>query len=104
MEYAHDTFITVGPIVERARATWVARLSRRYNQDFAPLADRYGVFGPPDRCVEQLARFVEAGCRHFLFDVVGEPEAEQEQLEMIASEIVPRFRKPVDAERGPRND
>src|SRR6266704_981800 len=55
--HAHLTFITVGPDYERARDTWVRLLSKRYAQDFGPLADKYGIIGTPAQCAEQLERF-----------------------------------------------
>lgn len=89
--YAHLAFITVGRDFEAARDAWVSRLSRRYNQDFRPLADRYGVIGTPAECIEQLERFVEAGCGYFLLSATGDPEDEPEQLERIAADILPHF-------------
>ncbi|MFQ5829498.1 MAG: LLM class flavin-dependent oxidoreductase [Candidatus Methylomirabilia bacterium] len=90
---AHLTFITVGKDHDRARATWVGRLSKRYNQDFGPLAEKYGFIGSPSRCIEQIERFVEAGCRHFLLNAICDVPAEGEQFEMMASEILPHFKK-----------
>jgi len=89
---AHLTFITVGRDYEAAKATWIRLLSRRYAQDFAPLAERYGIIGTPSQCAEQLERFVEAGCRYFLMNPIVEAEEERAQIEAIAAEIVPRFR------------
>jgi probable F420-dependent oxidoreductase len=89
---AHLTFITVDRDPDRARAAWVARLSRRYAQDFGPLADRYGVIGTPEQCAERLERFREAGCRYFLLNAICEPAEEREQLETIAAEVLPRLR------------
>jgi probable F420-dependent oxidoreductase len=89
---AHLTFITVDRDVARARATWIGRLSRRYAQDFTPLADKYGVIGGPARCLETLDRFRAAGCRYFLLNPICEPEAERDQIETIAAEILPALR------------
>lgn len=88
---AHLTFITVGRDGDRARRQWIERISKRYAQDFTPLADRYGVFGTPDQCVEQLDRFRRAGCSYFILSPSCPPEEEREQLEMMAAEILPRF-------------
>ena len=90
---AHLTFITVGRDYEQARAAWVARLSKRYAQDFGPLAERYGVIGTPAQCAERLEAFRAAGCSCFLINPICEPPEEREQLETIAAEILPRFRK-----------
>jgi len=89
---AHLTFITVGRDRERARATWVARLSERYAQDFGPLADRYGVIGTPEQCAERLEEFRAAGCTYFLLNPICPPAEEREQLEQIAAEVLPRLR------------
>ena len=76
-----------------AKAAWVKRLTKRYNQDFAPLAEKYGFIGPPARCMEQIERFIEAGCRHFILNAICEVPDEVEQLELLASEVLPHFRK-----------
>jgi alkanesulfonate monooxygenase SsuD/methylene tetrahydromethanopterin reductase-like flavin-dependent oxidoreductase (luciferase family) len=89
---AHLVFITLGRDWERARAVWVEGLSRRYAQDFGPLAKKYGVLGTPEQCVAELERFHDAGCRYFILNVIADPADEPEQLERIATEIVPRFR------------
>ncbi|MBI4241801.1 MAG: LLM class flavin-dependent oxidoreductase [Candidatus Rokubacteria bacterium] len=91
-ESAHLVFITVGKDRDKARATWVQRLSKRYNQDFGPLADKYGFIGTPSDCVEQIERFVEAGCRYLLLNPICDPADEREQLEVMAAEILPRLR------------
>jgi len=89
---AHLAFITVGRDYERARKTWVSVLSRRYAQDFEPLAKKYGVIGTPEQCAEQLAAFRDAGCTYFLLSAIGDPRDEREQLETIAAEVLPRVR------------
>jgi probable F420-dependent oxidoreductase len=89
---AHLTFITVGKDYETAKSTWARLLTKRYAQDFGPLAEKYGVIGTPAQCAEQLQRFVEAGCRYFVMDSVVDTADEQAHLETIAAEIIPRFR------------
>lgn len=89
---AHLTFVTVGHDWETAKAAWVRALSKRYAQDFEPLAKKYGVIGTPAQCAEQLERFVEAGCRYFVMDAIGDPKDEAAQLETLATDVLPRFR------------
>lgn len=91
--FGHDTFITVGKSYEQAKSTWVRRLTDRYNQDFGPLAERYGFIGTPEQCIEQMERFIDAGCRYFLFDTICQPEDAREQIEIIAQDILPHFKK-----------
>jgi probable F420-dependent oxidoreductase len=92
-ETAHLTFITIGRDYEKAKAQWVKRISRRYNQDFGPLAERYGFIGTAAQCIEQIERFAEAGCRYFLLNAATEIPDEAEQIEQMAAEILPHFRK-----------
>jgi probable F420-dependent oxidoreductase len=91
---AHLAFVTVGRDYESAKAAWVASLSRRYAQDFEPLAEKYGIIGTPAQCAEQIERFRAAGCRYVIVNAIGDPRDERAQLETIAAEVVPRFRAP----------
>ena len=88
---AHLTFVTVGRDYESAERAWVRVLSSRYAQDFGPLARKYGVIGTAAQCTEQLDRFVQAGCRYFVMNPIGDLADEATQIETIASEIIPRF-------------
>jgi probable F420-dependent oxidoreductase len=89
---AHLTFVTVGRDYEAARATWARVLSVRYAQDFTPFAARYGVIGTPGQVVEQLERFVEAGCRYFVLNAVCDRPDEAGQLDALAADVLPHFR------------
>jgi len=89
---AHLAFITVGRDYETAKAEWAKFLTKRYAQDFEPLAKKYGIIGTPEQCAEQLEKFRAAGCNYVIANAIGEPEREREQLERIATDIVPRFR------------
>ena len=88
---AHLAFVTVGDDYEKARDTWVRLLSKRYAQDFGPLADKYGIIGTPAQCAEQLERFIEAGCACFVMNPICDNEDTERQFEQIAAEILPRF-------------
>lgn len=89
---AHLAFITVGRDYETAERAWVERLSRRYAQDFGPLARKYGIIGTPEQCAATLERYMAGGCSYFLMNAICDPADEREQLEMIAADIMPRFR------------
>ena len=89
---AHLAFITVGRDYETAKTEWVKFLTRRYAQDFEPLAKKYGIIGTPEQCAEQLERYRAAGCNYVIANAIGEPGREREQLERIATDVVPRFR------------
>jgi probable F420-dependent oxidoreductase len=92
-ETGHLTFITVGRDFETAERTWVRILSRRYAQDFGPLARKYGVIGTPAQCAEQIEQFRRAGCRYFVLNAICDPAEERAQLEAIASDVIPLFAK-----------
>ena len=88
----HLTFITMGKDYESAERVWVEKLSKRYAQDFGPLARKYGVIGTPAQCLDQLGRFAEAGCTYFILDAICDPATEAEQIEMMAAELVSKFK------------
>ena len=90
---AHLTFITVGKDYESAERVWVERLSKRYAQDFGPLAKKYGIIGTPAQCAEQLERFIEAGCSYFVLSPTCGAADEAEQIETYAAELFPKFRR-----------
>jgi probable F420-dependent oxidoreductase len=52
------------------------------------LADRWGVWGTPDECVEKLGPLVAAGLDHILLNPVAD---NLEQLEIIAADIAPKL-------------
>ena len=89
---AHLTFISLGRDYESAERVWVERLSKRYAQDFGPLARKYGIIGTPEQCAEQLERFVEAGCSYFVLDAICDPADEARQIERFAADLFPKFR------------
>jgi len=89
---AHLAFVTLGRDREAARNTWVRILSRRYDQDFGPLAERYGIFGTPAQVLEQLRVFVDAGCRYLVISAIADPDRQREQIEEFAAEALPRLR------------
>lgn len=88
---AHLAFVTIGNDYEKARDTWVRLLSKRYAQDFGPLAGKYGIIGSAAQCAEQLDRFIQAGCTYFVMNPICDNEDTEHQFEQIAAEVLPRF-------------
>ena len=91
-EFGHLAFVTLGRDWESAKAVWAAHLTRRYAQDFEPLARKYGIIGTPEQCAEQLHRFAESGCTYMVLNVIGEAKDERDQLERLAADVMPRLR------------
>jgi probable F420-dependent oxidoreductase len=90
---AHLAFVTVGRDYESAKAVWAEALTKRYAQDFGPLARKYGIIGTPDQCAEALERFRAAGCNYVILNPIGPSNQEREQVERLAAEVLPRLRR-----------
>jgi alkanesulfonate monooxygenase SsuD/methylene tetrahydromethanopterin reductase-like flavin-dependent oxidoreductase (luciferase family) len=88
----HFVFTAVGETHEAAHRMAAEKLSRRYNQPFENLVERYCALGTPRECVERLQRFVDAGVRHFILSPLCDDEALGRHLEIYAREILPQFR------------
>ena len=89
---AHLAFVTVGRDYESAKAVWAEALTKRYAQDFEPLARKYGIIGTPEQCAEAIERFRAAGCNYVILSPIGPATQEREQVERLAAEVVPRLR------------
>jgi len=89
---AHLAFATIGRDWESAKAVWAEALTKRYAQDFEPLARKYGIIGTPQQCAEQLERFRAAGCNYIILSPVGPAASQREQVERLAAEVVPALR------------
>jgi probable F420-dependent oxidoreductase len=90
--YTPYLFTAVGETHEEAHRVAVEHLSRRYNQPFENLVERYCALGTPEECVERLQRFVDAGARHFILSPLCDNAALGQHLEAYAREILPQFR------------
>ena len=89
---AHLAFVTLGRDWESAKAVWAEALTKRYAQDFEPLARKYGIIGTPEQCAVQLERFRAAGCNYVILNPIGPAAHEREQIERLAAEVVPKLR------------
>ena len=86
-------FICLADSYEEAKRMSAEDLSRRYNQPFEKIVDRYVVMGTPDDCARRLSDFAEAGVREFLLVPIVQGIGDfMPQVEAYASEILPRFR------------
>jgi probable F420-dependent oxidoreductase len=90
--FGHLGFITVGRDWESAKKVWAEALTKRYAQDFEPLARKYGIIGTPEQCAEQLATFEAAGCNYLIANPIGDPRDERDQVERIAADVLPLLR------------
>ena len=85
----HLLFVRFGGTREEALDTATKHLSVRYAMDFRRAASRYCALGRSGDVAEVIARFRDAGVRHFVLDMIGEPEERSLQLEKFANEVIP---------------
>jgi alkanesulfonate monooxygenase SsuD/methylene tetrahydromethanopterin reductase-like flavin-dependent oxidoreductase (luciferase family) len=81
----------VDPDPARARRTAVDFVSRLYDQDFGPLADRYLLHGDPDMVVARLAEFHAAGADTVIFAPACPPERHAGMTALFAEAVRPRL-------------
>jgi probable F420-dependent oxidoreductase len=86
---SHLLFTRIDDTYEKALDAATISLSTRYAMDFRKAAQRYCALGPPERIVESIRRFHEAGARHVILDFVGPYEERDRQIERFASEALP---------------
>lgn len=80
----------IAPSVEQATANLPpALLKRRPNLPPAEI----GVFGPPETIAARLDRFIEAGATKFVLVHLSPPDQLDEQLRLLATEIIPRYHR-----------
>jgi len=93
IEGALYQFICLADSYDEAKGIAAADLSRRYNQPFEKIVDRYVVMGTADYCARRLADFAEAGVRHFLLVPITPAFADfMPHVERYASEILPKLK------------
>jgi probable F420-dependent oxidoreductase len=86
---AHLLFTRIDDTYEQALDAATVSLSQRYAMDFRKAAERYCALGPPQRVVETLFKFHQAGARHIVLDFVGPYEERDRQIERFAAEALP---------------
>ena len=69
------------------------RLSKQYNQDFSQMIDKYAIAGDPDRCVERLTEYVDAGARTIILSAASPMNYVERAESLMAQEVLPRYRK-----------
>ncbi len=85
-------FSAVYPSKDEAREVAAERLGRNYAQDFSRIVDRYALFGTPADCQKRLKEYLDAGAQTVLFAWACRPQDTQENLRLMAQEVLPAFR------------
>jgi probable F420-dependent oxidoreductase len=86
-------YFCVAPTYEAARQAAAHYLATEYNQPFAHLVDKYCALGPVSECIATIERFAEAGVQHVNLIPIGPPTVLIEQLQQLAADLLPRFRR-----------
>ena len=86
-------FICLADNYDEAKSMAATDLTRRYNQPFEKIVDRYVVMGNADDCARRLADFADAGVEHFiLVPIVPAPSDFMPHVEAYAAEVLPKMR------------
>ena len=80
-------FVYVGANREVARRRVVTDLSKRYDQPFDRLVDRYCAFGTSRECAETIATFREAGVSNLVVKFTCSPEEQLDQQSAFAEAL-----------------
>lgn len=93
--FACFVYVALHDNMDEARALGIKELSYRYDQDFGErgLVDRYCAYGPPEKVVEYLAKYIEAGTNYLILAPIMPPDKRTEHLERIANEVMPALNK-----------
>jgi probable F420-dependent oxidoreductase len=69
-----------------------ARLGRQYSQDFSTLTGKYVLAGTPQDCRDRLEQYIDAGAKLVMLSSACPDEYINENIELIANEVIPPFR------------
>lgn len=73
-----------------ARQRAIEVVSKTYQQDFTPMADRYLVTGDPDQVLARLRQYHEAGAEHLVIaTAAGSAREREEMATLFATEVIP---------------
>jgi len=64
----------------------------KYDGNYAELAERYVLLGPPDAAVSALQQFHEAGARDILLSWMTPSESIEAQIEVVGKSVIPAIR------------
>ncbi len=86
-------FTAIAKDYETAKQMAIDNLSRRYNQPFDKLVDRYCALGTPEQCLEKIQSYVAAGMSNLVFGFTCPADQMRDQIEQCAKDILPRLRQ-----------
>ena len=92
MYFGYCVFATVHANGDEARRMCAEKLGKQYNQDFSKLVSKYALAGTPEECQKRLKEYIDAGATMVILPSACRPEHNDENLRLLAKEVVPAFR------------
>ena len=87
-------FVALADTYEEGKKAAIEDLSRRYNQPFDKIVDRYVVMGSADDCTRRLADFADAGVEHFVLVPIIRMFADfMPHVEAYAHDLLPKLKE-----------
>jgi probable F420-dependent oxidoreductase len=77
---------------ETAKQMASTHLSRRYNQPFEHLVERYCALGTPEQCLEKIQAYIDAGMSNLVFSFTCPADQMTAQIEWCAADLLPSLR------------
>ncbi len=87
--FACFIYVSLHDELAEARRRAVDEMSYRYDQDFGELVDKYCAYGPPERIVEYLKDYVDAGANYLILAPIMPLDERHAQLEKLGTEVLP---------------
>jgi alkanesulfonate monooxygenase SsuD/methylene tetrahydromethanopterin reductase-like flavin-dependent oxidoreductase (luciferase family) len=86
----NDFEMTFKLVFPRDGKSWLAK-SRELPDDVVENAPF--LFGTPNDIIDELERFVEAGCRHFVMNFQVSPRVLEKTCRLFAERVIPYFKE-----------
>lgn len=81
----------VDPDGSRSRQWAIDYVSKVYQQDFTPLADKYLIHGSPQQVVDRIGQYHDAGAETVVFAPVGDTDQRDLIFDTLAASVVPHL-------------
>jgi len=93
-QWAHFPYISIYPTEQEAAEVAAEQLGGRYlyGGEFLSIVRKYCLLGTVEQCADRLQEYIDAGARHIVFSISCPREDRARHLEVIAKELIPRFK------------
>ena len=90
MTFAHNMYWSVGDEYEEALEA--AAAGNSFGGHRKEFSAKYDIVGTPKDCIKRAQEYVDAGVRHFMVKPLAPSEKTVEEVERVATEIIPYFK------------